>query len=54
LEALPEFNNTIEETGKIKEGNRKSDNTEQLIKVREINDYHHAKVFIDIQKALLN
>ena len=29
--------------GKIKEGNRKSDNTEQLIKVREINDYHHAK-----------
>jgi CRISPR-associated protein, csn1 family len=40
--------------GKIKEGNRKSDNTEQLIKVREINDYHHAKVFIDIQKALLN
>ena len=40
--------------GKIKEGNRKSDNTEQLIKVREINDYHHAKVFISIQKALLN
>ena len=29
--------------GKIKDGNRKSDNTEQLIKVREINDYHHAK-----------
>ena len=29
--------------GKIKEGNRKSDNTEQLIKVREINDFHHAK-----------
>ena len=29
--------------GKIKEGNRKSKNTEQLIKVREINDYHHAK-----------
>ena len=29
--------------GKIKEGSRKSDNTEQLIKVREINDYHHAK-----------
>lgn len=40
--------------GKIKEGNRKSDNTEQLIKVREINDYHHAKVFVGIQKALLN
>ena len=29
--------------GKIKDGNRKSKNTEQLIKVREINDYHHAK-----------
>ena len=29
--------------GKIKAGNRKSKNTEQLIKVREINDYHHAK-----------
>ena len=29
--------------GKIKEGNRRSDNTEQLIKVREINDFHHAK-----------
>ena len=29
--------------GKIKDGNRKSENTEQLIKVREINDYHHAK-----------
>ena len=29
--------------GKIKDGNRKSDNTEQLIKVREINDFHHAK-----------
>ena len=29
--------------GKIKDGNRKSDNNEQLIKVREINDYHHAK-----------
>ena len=29
--------------GKIKDSNRKSDNTEQLIKVREINDYHHAK-----------
>ena len=40
--------------GKIKDGNRKSENTEQLIKVREINDYHHAKVFIGIQKALLN
>lgn len=32
--------------GKIKEGSRKSDNTEQLIKVREINDYHHAKTHI--------
>ena len=29
--------------GKIKEGNRKSENNEKLIKVREINDYHHAK-----------
>ena len=29
--------------GKIKDGNRKSKNTGQLIKVREINDYHHAK-----------
>ena len=29
--------------GKIKEGNRKSKNGEQLVKVREINDYHHAK-----------
>ena len=29
--------------GKIKDGNRQSKNTEQLIKVREINDYHHAK-----------
>ena len=29
--------------GKIKKGNRESDNTEQLIKVREINDFHHAK-----------
>ena len=29
--------------GKIKDGNRKSKNTEQLIKVREINDFHHAK-----------
>ena len=29
--------------GKIKDGNRKSDNNEQLIKVREINDHHHAK-----------
>ena len=40
--------------GKIKDGNNKSNNNEQLVKVREINDYHHAKVFIDIQKALLN
>ena len=29
--------------GKIKDGNRKSKNTEQLIKVREINDFHHSK-----------
>ena len=29
--------------GKIKDGNSKSNNNEQLIKVREINDYHHAK-----------
>lgn len=29
--------------GKIKEGNRKSKNGEQLVKVREINDLHHAK-----------
>ena len=29
--------------GKIKEGNRKSENNEKLIKVREVNDYHHAK-----------
>ena len=29
--------------GKIKDDNRKLDNTEKLIKVREINDYHHAK-----------
>ena len=29
--------------GKIKEGNRKSENNEKLIKVREINDYHHVK-----------
>jgi len=34
---------TVRVHQKIKEGNRKSDNTEQLIKVREINDYHHAK-----------
>ncbi|VTX70822.1 type II CRISPR RNA-guided endonuclease Cas9 [Gemella haemolysans] len=40
--------------GKIKEGNRDSKNGDQLIKVREINDLHHAKVFISIQKALLN
>ena len=40
--------------GKIKDGNSKSKNNEQLVKVREINDLHHAKVFIDIQKALLN
>lgn len=29
--------------GKIKDGNNKSNNNEQLVKVREINDYHHAK-----------
>ena len=29
--------------GKIKDGKRKSKNTEQLIKVREINDFHHSK-----------
>ena len=29
--------------GKIKEGNRKAENNEKLIKVREVNDYHHAK-----------
>ena len=29
--------------GKIKDGNSKSNNNEQLVKVREINDYHHAK-----------
>ena len=29
--------------GKIKKGNRDSKNNDQLIKVREINDYHHAK-----------
>ena len=29
--------------GKIKDGDNKSNNNEQLIKVREINDYHHAK-----------
>lgn len=29
--------------GKIKDGNSKSNNNEQLIKVREINDFHHAK-----------
>ena len=29
--------------GKIKDGNSKSKNNEQLVKVREINDYHHAK-----------
>ena len=40
--------------GKIKKGNRDSKNNDQLVKVREINDYHHAKVFIGIQKALLN
>ena len=40
--------------GKIKDGSSKSNNNEQLVKVREINDFHHAKVFIDIQKALLN
>ena len=40
--------------GKIKDGNNKSNNDEQLVKVREINDFHHAKVFIGIQKALLN
>ena len=40
--------------GKIKDGNSKSNNNEQLVKVREINDFHHAKVFISIQKALLN
>ena len=40
--------------GKIKKGNRDSKNNDQLVKVREINDYHHAKVFISIQKALLN
>ena len=35
--------------GKIKDGNRKSNNTEQLIKVREINDYHHSKdAFLNI------
>ena len=29
--------------GKIKKGNRDSKNNDQLVKVREINDYHHAK-----------
>ena len=29
--------------GKIKKGDRDSKNNDQLIKVREINDYHHAK-----------
>ena len=29
--------------GKIKDGNSKSNNNEQLVKVREINDFHHAK-----------
>lgn len=29
--------------GKIKDGNRDSKNNEQLVKVREINDLHHAK-----------
>ena len=29
--------------GKIKDGNSKSKNNEQLVKVREINDLHHAK-----------
>ena len=29
--------------GKIKDGNRESKNDEQLVKVREINDLHHAK-----------
>ena len=29
--------------GKIKDGNNKSNNNEQLVKVREINDFHHAK-----------
>ena len=29
--------------GKIKEGNRKAENNEKLIKAREVNDYHHAK-----------
>ena len=29
--------------GKIKDGNKESKNGEQLVKVREINDYHHAK-----------
>ncbi len=40
--------------GKIKEGNRKSENNEKLIKVREINDYHHAKNNISKRKTLLN
>lgn len=40
--------------GKIKDGNRKSKNTEQLIKVREINDFHHSKVNINRRKTLLN
>ena len=29
--------------GKIKDGNSKSNNNEQLVKVREINNFHHAK-----------
>ena len=29
--------------GKIKEGNSKTNNNEQLVKVREINNFHHAK-----------
>lgn len=29
--------------GKIKDGSSKSNNNEQLVKVREINDFHHAK-----------
>ena len=29
--------------GKIKDGNKESKNGEQLVKVREINDYHHVK-----------
>lgn len=40
--------------GKIKKGKKSLNNNDKLLKVREINDLHHAKVNINRRKTLLN